>query len=227
MFRFNRVVCFLLVCSVPGLALGEGAVKIKTFTPVLTGESENPEIDGMVVANHDNGQGTSSSGVSHVNVTVTDLQPETAYRAWVTGGHGGGSLNLTTNKAGIAHAGTEFTNDVTTDFDGNPFNIHVYIFIDFDGDFNVAPDEIRGIACITEPCDLPLSFTPCTQDSECALPQHPCLDTSCVLDYCKAVWRDCPPDGDVCTSDMCQPVNGERTCPYTSIYNPDIGCNPF
>ncbi len=224
MLRFSRLLSLVLVCSVAGVVQAK-AVKIKVFAPVLTGETENPEIDGMVVVNHDSGQGTSSSGVSHVNLTVTDLQPNTEYAVQLIGGHGGATQTLTTNAAGVGHAGTEFPGDLTTDFDGNPFNIHVYVFIDADGDHNVAPDEIRGIACVTEPCDLPASFTPCAQDSDCDLPAFPCLDTSCVLDYCKAVWHECPPDGDVCTLDMCNPSTG--VCEYTPIYDPDNGCNPF
>lgn len=226
MFKFNRLVCFLLVCSVSGLAYGGGAVKIKTFWPVLTGEAENGEIDGMLVVNHDNGQGTSSSGVSHINVTLTDLQPNTLYIVAVRGGQGGTNLRIETNPAGVGHDGTVSPfGDLTIDYDGNPANIHAYVYIDFDDDHNVSPDEIRGIACVSPPCDLPASFTPCTQDSDCALPQHPCLDTSCVLEYCKAVWHECPPDGDICTLDMCDGATG--ICEYIAIYDPDNGCNPF
>jgi len=226
MLKSKRLMGLLLVGAMAGVVQAGGAVKIKTFAPVLTGETENAEIDGMVVVNHDNGVGSASGGVSHVNVTVTDLQPETPYKASVKGGTGSVGLSLTTNPAGVAHAGTDFSGfDLTTDFDGNPYNIHVYIYIDLDGDHSVAPDEIRGIACVTPPCDLPLSFTPCTQNSDCDLPQHPCLDTSCVLNYCKAVWHVCPPDGDICTLDMCNPSTG--VCEYTPIYDPDNGCNPF
>lgn len=223
MFRFNRLVCVLVGCMMCSVSFGK-AVKIKVFTPVLTGETANPDVDGMAVFNYRDPEGNSTA-MTHIAFTVSDLLPDTEYSVQFRGTMGGATTRFTTNLAGVGHVNTHTNSDITTHYLGGPENIHVYVFIDTDEDFTVNPSEIRAVGCVTGNCELPAHMTACTEDSDCALPTFPCIDTACELNYCSAVGRICPSDDDICTWDICNGTTGE--CEYTPIYDPANGCNPF
>ena len=99
MFKFNRLVCVLLVCSLVGVALAK-AVKIKAFDWVHV---ENPDGDGMAIANYHPGNTN-----TEITAAITDFLPNTDYYLAVEPGLSGAPV--TTNVAGNAttHAFTGF-----------------------------------------------------------------------------------------------------------------------
>ncbi|UCC29161.1 MAG: hypothetical protein JSU86_13275 [Phycisphaerales bacterium] len=140
MFRFNRLVCVLLVGTCVGVAFA-AAVKIKAFTPEgVNGLAENPYCDGMAVLNHHPG-----NNATEVQVAVTDFLPDTVYGVMLeAGGFCGGFSNpeaFMTNANGNGH----YHHSVPYDCSQAP----VITIYRWDGDVNsiwdVSEDEIRAV----------------------------------------------------------------------------------
>ena len=98
MFKFNRLVCVLLVCSLAGLALAK-AIKIKEITPYAGTEEALAGADGMAIFNYHDGQNNNSN--TEVTVAITDFIPGETYGAFVTPG-GGVNVPEVANPAGNA-----------------------------------------------------------------------------------------------------------------------------
>lgn len=105
MFKFNRLVCVLLVCAVVAVAYGK-AIKIKAISPVGLGVIENPDADGMAVLNYHQGNNSTES-----TVAITDFLPDTEYGITVVA-LGGGATTVTTNAAGNANWHAVFDRDI-------------------------------------------------------------------------------------------------------------------
>ncbi len=214
MRKFNRIVCVLMVFSFASMAHAK-AIKIKEFNPVLNGVTENPDVDGMAIINH-----IAGTGYTELRITVTDLAPSTQFRAEIKAFGNIVTQPFETNAAGNGHVMTQNTYDITHDWEGNPVDIHIQIFIDVNNDFVVAPSEIRAMGCISGTCTLPLSV--CNTDADCD-DSYLCSNEVCDLGYCDRTAVQCD-DGDACTADFCVPADG--SCEYTPIYDPPV-CDPF
>ena len=101
MFKFNRLVCVLLVGTCVGVAFA-AAVKIKAFTPAGPGLIDNPDCDGMAILNYHPG-----NNATELQVAVTDFLPDTLYGLKLeAGGICGGFSNpeaFMTNVNGNGH----------------------------------------------------------------------------------------------------------------------------
>ncbi len=71
MFKFNRIVCVLLLCSAVGVAFG-AATKIRAF--IAMPGVESGDADGMCIINYNSGQ-----DATIVQIVITDFQPYTVY----------------------------------------------------------------------------------------------------------------------------------------------------
>ena len=136
MFRFNRLLCGLVVCGTVAVAFG-AAVKIKAFTPVGNGAIESPDGDGMAILNYHPGNDT-----TEIQFAITDFRPNTVYGVKLESDFGGFSAPeaIATNVVGN---GT-YHHTIPFDRTGNP-SVTIYVW---DGDtntiFDVSADEIRA-----------------------------------------------------------------------------------
>lgn len=118
MFKFNRLVCVLFVCSLVSIVYA-GAVRIPSFT-VFEGET-GADPDGMAILNYASGQDKTV-----VQIIVSDFTPNTSYDVQLVGSDGstknfGGVLNTDENGHGNAHivcvCGDRTDNDILIYFD--------------------------------------------------------------------------------------------------------------
>ena len=139
MFRFNRLVCVLLVGSVAAVAYGK-ALKVTELVPV---GAENATADGMAILNYNAGQSR-----TEVQVAITDFLPDREYMINVGTVYGHVSATVMTNASGNAHAHRIAATDIT---DGASVCAYVNVFFDADGDswYSEGIDELRasGTSC--------------------------------------------------------------------------------
>lgn len=139
MFKFNRLVCAVLVCTCVAIAYG-AATKIRSFVPQGL---ENPEADGMAILNYASGQDETIvqiilSGFTHdtaydvVFVSPTHLLQPKFLGQLITDKHGHGNLHATL--PAIPHLGE---NGDWTDAD-----IEIWINLGTTDD-----DELRAVGC--------------------------------------------------------------------------------
>lgn len=203
MFRFNRVVCFLFVCSATGFALA-GANKSNSLSAIGLGETLNPDASGMVLLNYHAG----STSQTEVQIMVKGLEPGVTYGVKL---HPGFSdpLAFTASAAGTGHYHGTVMFDVLTlapdwtvqiyVWDGNPTNIDEVTF-----------DELRVHGCGAAECEI----ATCSLDTDCAL-GFACLRDTCDGGMCFHERRDIDcDDGDICTVDLCEGVDetGNTIC---------------
>ena len=136
MFKFNRVVCGLLVCGCVGFAYAK-AIKVVSLTPVGAGVTESPDADGMAILNYNVGQTR-----TEVQVTLTDFLPDTEYTVDVLTIFGGPTLRMTTNARGNAQGHGVALTDIT---DNGNETATVTVYIDANGDFFPQDDEKRAV----------------------------------------------------------------------------------
>ncbi len=135
MFRFNRVVCALLVCGCVGFAYAK-AIKVVSLTPVGAGVTESPDADGMAILNYNVGQTR-----TEVQLTITDFLPNTEYTADVLA-IGGPSLRFTTNARGDGQGHSVAATDIT---DNGNACAYVTIYIDTNNNFFPEEEEKRAV----------------------------------------------------------------------------------
>ena len=216
MFRFNRLVCVVLVCTLAGFAYSK-AVKSRGLTPAGLGSELNPDVDGMVIMNHHD----SSTPTTGVQIKVTGLEPQTTYGVQVFPGFTD-ALAFTTSVSGNGsyHNAIHFPADYTQymvvrifEWDGVQSNLDEVTF-----------EELRAYGCMSDACMV----VTCETQADCDT-DFPCLRDTCEGGLCFHERRDIDcDDDDVCTSDRCTGVDesGATTCEYVDIYAPPL-CDPF
>ena len=117
MFKFNRLVCVLLVGSCVAIAYGK-AVKVTGLTPV---SPESADADGMAILNYHPGHDR-----TEVQVALTGFEVYTDYEVLVSGA-GVVNLIITTNAAGNGSGHKTGIGDMTRDDYGEPFCIEVEV----------------------------------------------------------------------------------------------------
>lgn len=143
MFKFNRLVCAVLVCTCVAIAYG-AATKIRSFVPQ---GFENPEADGMAILNYASGQDETI-----VQIILSDFTPEIAYDVvfvspthlfepkefgvLITDKHGHGNLHVTIS-APLSPPAPPGENGDWTDA-----NIEIWINLG-----TIDPDELRAVGC--------------------------------------------------------------------------------
>lgn len=139
MFKFNRLVCVLLVGSVVAVAYGK-ALKVTELVPA---GAENTTADGMAILNFNQGQSR-----TEVQVAITDFLADTEYMINVGTIYGTVSATVMTNASGNAHAHRIAASDIT---DGGSACADVTVFFDENGDnwYSEEIDELRatGTSC--------------------------------------------------------------------------------
>jgi hypothetical protein len=136
MFRFNRLVCALLVCSCVGFAYAK-AIKVVALTPVGAGVTESPDADGMALLNYNPGQTR-----TEVQVSLTDFQANTEYTVDVLTVYGGPTLRMITNARGNAQGHAIAITDIT---DGGNATAEVTVYIDSNDDYFPTEEEKRAV----------------------------------------------------------------------------------
>lgn len=123
MFRFNRWVCALAVCLAVGAVYAK-AIKVKGLVPVGVGVTENPDADGMAIANYHQG-----NNQTEIQMAITGFQPNTTYH--VAFDPGIGKAYVLTNSAGNASSHHFVHFDVCA---WGRVEVCAYVFIDDDDD---------------------------------------------------------------------------------------------
>lgn len=145
MFKFNRLVCALAVCTCVAIAYG-AATKIRSFENVA---ESNPDADGMAILNYASGQDETI-----VQIILSDFTHDTAYdMVFVSPTH---SLQpkflgtLITDKHG--HGNLHVTISAPPGENGDWTDAHIEIWINLG---TIDPDELRAVGCNpnnTNPC---------------------------------------------------------------------------
>lgn len=117
MFKFNRLVCVLLVGSVVAIAYGK-AVKVTELTPLAP---ESADADGMVILNYNVGQDR-----TEVQVAITGFEAYADYTVLVKA-MGEVTLPITTNGAGNGSGHKTGIGDMTSDDSGNTACVSVEV----------------------------------------------------------------------------------------------------
>lgn len=217
MFRFNRLVCVVVICALAGFAYSK-AVKSKDLTAAGLGGDVNPDVDGMIIMNHHD----SSTPTTEVQIKATGLAPQTMYGVQVHPGFTD-AFAFTTSTSGNG----AYHNTVSLGMDLTEYMV-VKIFV-WDGVGQnmdeVTYQELRAYGCVSDSCMVVY----CETDADCDS-GFDCLRDTCEGGMCFHERRDIDcDDGDPCTADFCIGVdeNGNTLCEHTPIYDPDQGCNPF
>lgn len=229
MFKFNRLVCVVLVCALAGLAYSK-AVKSKDLTAAGLGVDVTPDADGMIImAHHD-----SATPATEVQIKATGLAPHTTYGVQV---HPGFTdvIAFTTSASGNA------TYHNTIDF---PYDLTAYMAVrifEWDGLLTtigeVSHQELRAYGCVADTCLMEY----CTTEADCDSGFDCILDTCegglcfheqncddgdpCTHDYCSNTGCFYPPacaDNDPCTTDVCTgevDEYGNAICEFIPIAN--------
>ena len=209
MFKFNRLLCVVLVCALAGFAYSK-AVKSKELIAAGLGGDLNPDVSGMIIMNfHD-----SATPATEVVISVKGLAANTTYGVQIAPGETN-PLAFTTNEEG--HGG--YHAKVNFPFDISPWAV-VRVF-EWDGVLNtigeVTYQELRAYGCTADQCNVAL----CETSADCNI-GSPCHDDVCIDGLCYAIQ---PPDlcydGDPCTHDYCSISNGEASC----FFPPTCGDN--
>jgi len=209
MFRFNRLVCLVLVCALAGLAYSK-AVKSRELTAAGLGGELNPDVDGKIImAFHD-----SATPATEVQLNVKGLAPDVTYGVQVDPGFSD-PLAFTTNAQGIGtyHGIVGFPMDITA------FAV-VRIFL-WDGIVSnideVTFQELRAYGCVSEEC----AVVTCETDADCDF-NYDCLRDSCEGGLCFHERKDIDcDDGNACTFDLCIGVDesGATLCTNDQLPN--------
>ncbi len=211
MLRSRVWMCLLLVGAMVGTVQAR-AVKIMDFVPVLNGETENADVDGLAILNY-----IAASGYTEARITVMGLAPATAYRVYLRGWGGGNTPEFETNAAGNGHVKTQYAGDITG---GGSSDVSVMVYIDGNGDQMVQPEEIRSLGCVSGECTLP--FTNCSTTADCTdsfiacpgSPNTPCLGDPKVCDPGTGEVA-CEEIGFFCTDEVCVAIGGQGYCSVT------------
>jgi hypothetical protein len=216
MFRFNRLVCVVLVCTLAGFAYSK-AVKSRGLIAAGLGGVLTPDVDGMIIMNHHD----SATPTTEVQIKVTGLEPQKTYGVQVFPGFAD-PLAFTSSASGngayhgTVSLGIDFTQISVVrifEWDGVTSNIDEVSF-----------DELRAYGCMSDEC---LVVT-CDTDADCDS-GFACLRDTCEGGLCFHERRDIDCDDlDECTSDWCVGVDGEgnTVCEFIPIYDPPL-CDPY